>query len=293
MKSARTAWREDKTNSKLKKVYKKWKKELASAKEKKARMGSEKVAGEKANSGKKGSESRASKNSMKSRKRKNRNQTNDEGAPPSKRKESSLKISTNKSPSARITHTSENKQTSQENSKLKVFVSNLNFKIDENGIRKMFDKCGKITEVTWLEDKEEDGFKKFQGCAYVTFSDQEGARRATERKEFRHMGRDVRVEYSRDKTAPMSTVQEGAVSCFVGNIPFDTKAENLKDWTGGREAGVKKVYIPKDKKTGNKKGYAFVEFESTEKLRSFLTKNGNNFLGRRVRLRPKPPKTRR
>lgn len=165
----------------------------------------------------------------------------------------------------------------------KIFVSNLNFRVSEEAIRALFSPCGDITEVTWLEDKN----GAFQGCAFVTFADESGADRAIRRGGQRHMGRDVRVEASRDTTRPKDAIAPDATSCFIGNLPFDTTADAVHKFAGGADAGVMRVHLLKDKQTGSLRGCGFVDFKSNADLANFVARNGETFAGRKVRLRPK------
>mmetsp|Transcript_22336 Transcript_22336/g.35880 ORF Transcript_22336/g.35880 Transcript_22336/m.35880 type:complete len:368 (-) Transcript_22336:232-1335(-) len=271
MKEARAAWRENKKDRTLKKKFKKAKLALQQAK----------------------GEPNVKKDSVKKLNKMTNEKSSDHLAADRKGGDSSMDIpSVSNQPSA--ASEVENPKTKQDpeaatttnDAKRKVFVSNLNFKVDEAAIKKLFSECGKVTEVTWLEE-EKKGSKVFMGCAYVTFTTLAGARKAVQRGEVHHMKRDVRVEYSRDRTKMMSEVVEGATSCFVGNLPFELDEKDLEAWAGGSAAGVKKIFLLKDRKTKKQKGCGFVEFHNTENLRKFVLKNGSFFKGRKIRLRPK------
>mmetsp|Transcript_8828 Transcript_8828/g.21730 ORF Transcript_8828/g.21730 Transcript_8828/m.21730 type:complete len:373 (-) Transcript_8828:94-1212(-) len=178
--------------------------------------------------------------------------------------------------------------------KRKIFVSNLSFDVDEKAIKDLFAPCGAVTEVSWLEkeDSKNRGQRIFMGCAYVTFATADGAKKAVERGGLHHMKRDIRVEFSRDKTSAMAKVAEGARSCFVGNLPFTATEDQLREWAGGDGAGVVRVWMPRDQ-NGKHKGSGFVDFKDTASLRDFVQKNGTVFSGRKIRLRPKPPSTKK
>ncbi|GAB5357426.1 hypothetical protein AAMO2058_000373700 [Amorphochlora amoebiformis] len=165
----------------------------------------------------------------------------------------------------------------------KVFVANLSFDIDEKELKKVCSRWGTVAEVSWLENDD----KKFMGCAFVTFADSKAAQRAVDAKEFKHMKRLVRVEYSRDPTQAMEMVKDEYTSCFVGNLPFDATEDGLRDWGGGDNAGIQKIYFPRDPNTGDHKGCAFIDFSNSKKLREFVLLNGKTYGGRKLRLRPK------
>eukprot|EP00465_Bigelowiella_longifila_P011429 CAMPEP_0185267550 /NCGR_PEP_ID=MMETSP1359-20130426/34700_1 /TAXON_ID=552665 /ORGANISM="Bigelowiella longifila, Strain CCMP242" /LENGTH=213 /DNA_ID=CAMNT_0027857953 /DNA_START=66 /DNA_END=704 /DNA_ORIENTATION=+ len=213
MREARAAWRENKKDRTLKKKFKKAKLALEQAK------GESKI--------KKASIKKL--NEMTHEKSLGQLAADEEGG------NSSMDIcsgSSNQPPAApEVVETKQDPEatTTTNDAKRKVFVSNLSFKVDEAAVRKLFSECGNVTEVTWLEE-EKKGSKVFMGCAYVTFSTLEGASKAVQRGEVHHMKRDVRVEYSRDRTKMMSEVVEGATSCFVGNLPFDLDEKDLEAW---------------------------------------------------------------
>ena len=70
------------------------------------------------------------------------------------------------------------------------------------------------------------------------------------------------------------------VRLFVGNLPYDATEEDIRDHfsTAG---SVLNVFIPLDRETGRKRGFAFVEFndgaEAQEAIRLF---NNQSFKGR-------------
>lgn len=58
---------------------------------------------------------------------------------------------------------------------MKVYVGNLPFSIDDEGLRKVFGSYGEIEEVSVIKDKFSGRSK---GFGFVTFKDDEGAKKA-------------------------------------------------------------------------------------------------------------------
>ena len=51
------------------------------------------------------------------------------------------------------------------------------------------------------------------------------------------------------------------MSIYVGNLDYEIEREDLSD-VFNEYGNVKRVYIPTDRETGRKRGFAFVEMES-------------------------------
>jgi RNA recognition motif-containing protein len=71
---------------------------------------------------------------------------------------------------------------------------------------------------------------------------------------------------------------------FVGNLDFQTTSEELR--TLFAQAGqVVSVSVPMDRTTGRPRGFAFVEFSTTDEASAALTKfNGYELSGRALRV---------
>jgi nucleolin len=72
-----------------------------------------------------------------------------------------------------------------------VFLGNLSFDIDETTVRDVFDGCGAIAAVRWVE---KDGM--FKGCGFVEFENTEATDAAVKLNGKEVMGRPIRVDYS-------------------------------------------------------------------------------------------------
>jgi cold-inducible RNA-binding protein len=62
---------------------------------------------------------------------------------------------------------------------------------------------------------------------------------------------------------------------FVGNIPYATTEEDLKNLFGGSGGKVESVRIITDFDTGRSKGYAFVEMASAEEAQKVIQELNN------------------
>ncbi len=78
---------------------------------------------------------------------------------------------------------------------------------------------------------------------------------------------------------------------YVGNIPFATTAEELREWLKPYE--VLDVQIIKDHDTGRSKGFAFVEFATPEDFEGALKTHNESYLDeRRIVINDAQPKRR-
>lgn len=71
-----------------------------------------------------------------------------------------------------------------------------------------------------------------------------------------------------------------SVRLFVGNLPYDATEDEIRDHfaTAGNVASV---FIPVDRETGRKRGFAFVEFDTQEKAQEAIRLfNSQPFKGR-------------
>lgn len=71
---------------------------------------------------------------------------------------------------------------------------------------------------------------------------------------------------------------------FVGGLDFSTTKEQLEALFG--EIGpIKDAFLPQDRATGRPRGFAFVEYETSEQAEQAIERfNGYEFLGRTLRV---------
>ena len=77
----------------------------------------------------------------------------------------------------------------------KVYVGNLPFSVDQEGLKKLFESYGEISEATVITDKFSGRSK---GFGFVTFANEEDAQKAvSEMNEKEIEGRNIKVNEAR------------------------------------------------------------------------------------------------
>jgi len=72
---------------------------------------------------------------------------------------------------------------------------------------------------------------------------------------------------------------------FVGNLPYTTTEDALRDLFSGEGRNVSRVTIVTDRDTGRSRGFAFVEMATDEEAQAAVTAlNGADFDGRTLRV---------
>jgi cold-inducible RNA-binding protein len=83
------------------------------------------------------------------------------------------------------------------------------------------------------------------------------------------------------------------VKLYVGNLPYNTSEEDLKELFGAYGA-VASVNLINDRETGRSKGFGFVEFDSDDEAKAAIEAlNGKDFGGRALVVNEARPKTER
>lgn len=71
-----------------------------------------------------------------------------------------------------------------------------------------------------------------------------------------------------------------SVRLFVGNLPYEATEEEIRDHFSGA-GNVLNVFMPLDRETGRKRGFAFVEYgENAQAQEAIRLYNNQNFKGR-------------
>ena len=79
--------------------------------------------------------------------------------------------------------------------KFSIFIGNLSFKTNEDGIKNLFEDCGKIIDIRIA--KKEDG--KPRGFAHVDFDSKEALENALEKNGYKLDGRELRIDITTNK----------------------------------------------------------------------------------------------
>lgn len=275
MKEAKKAFKADKTNKDLKKAFKAAKKAYA-----------EKEAG--------GSAAAATP----SKKRK-RDAEDEEAAPAKKAKEEEKEEETE---DAGMKVVDNSKASSNPMANEKLFIGNLSFDIDDDGIKAFFKDCGELTDIFWLKDRDTDRFK---GCGFVTFETVDAACKAVEMNGQELMGREIRIDFAKPRPGgnkpkksrearPLSEKPDGCTTVFCGNLSFDIDDTKMQEFA--TEAGCGEIAHIRwltDRDSGDFKGCGFIEFADTADVDKFVLKNGADLMGRSIRCdyaKPRAPR---
>jgi len=189
----------------------------------------------------------------------------------------------------------------------KLFLGNLSWNIDDDTIKDFFKDCGTPNDIFWLEDKETG---KFKGCGFITFDTKEEAVKAQAKSGEYVMDRDIKIEFAKPRpggerggfkkgagndrgaSRPLSERPENCTTVFAGNLSWDVDDDSMREFA--KDAGeVKSIRWVTDRDTGDFKGCGFIEFYDSESVDKFVKKNGEDMLGRNLRLdyaAPKPPR---
>lgn len=187
----------------------------------------------------------------------------------------------------------------------KLFCGNLSWDVDDDKIREFFKECGTLTDIYWLTNRETGDFK---GCGFVTFDSLEASKKAMEYNGADFMGRPLKLDYAQQKPSKGKGSKgkgkggkgkgsspgekpEGCTTVFCGNLSYDIDDDAMKKFATDAGCGeVKAIRWLTDHTSGDFKGVGFVEFWDTADVDKVMLKNGEDLLGRNIRLDYSTPK---
>lgn len=74
------------------------------------------------------------------------------------------------------------------------------------------------------------------------------------------------------------------MSIYVGNLPIEVNEKELTD-VFAEYGSVKRVHLPLDRETGNRRGFGFVEMETTtEEDTAIAELDGAEWMGRQLKV---------
>ena len=148
-----------------------------------------------------------------------------------------------------------------------ILIKNIPETTTEELLQKNFEKFGKILKIKIEQDME----GKPTGNAILEFeTKQEKDLALNSNEEFELEGKKIEIK------DPMN---EGR-TLFVGNIPYSTTEEEIKDFFS--ECG--KVNVKYFQNNGKFKGYAHVTFQDENAIEIALKKNGEKIAGREIKI---------
>ncbi|KRX00657.1 hypothetical protein PPERSA_00884 [Pseudocohnilembus persalinus] len=178
----------------------------------------------------------------------------------------------------------------QNNGKWEAMVRGLSYEADENDIGNWFEEQEASVEAVKLLRDRESG--KSRGMAFVTFEQEDGLRKAISLNSSEHMGRTIYISNSADKDRAQrpdnqqqrgSTLPEGAVTCFIGNLSYKCTDKDLRSFFAscGNILGAR---IATSRDDGRSRGFGHVDFDSQETANKALAFNGQDFQGRPIKV---------
>ncbi|KXS20671.1 RNA-binding domain-containing protein [Gonapodya prolifera JEL478] len=185
------------------------------------------------------------------------------------------------------------------------FVGNLSWNVDEDTLRQEFEGIGTILSVKLLTDKMTG---KPKGLGFVDFSSPAEAAEAVSKLNGHEIdGRAIRVDIAQPRenndtrggarggrgaarggrgasnSREERTPNAPGKTLWLGNLSYSTNEDSL--YEAFEEYGVKHVRLPTDQETGKPKGFAYVEFGSTDEASAaFGAMNGQDIGGRTVKM---------
>jgi len=175
----------------------------------------------------------------------------------------------------------------------KCFLGNLSYDIDDDQAKEFFKDCGTINDIYWLTDKETG---KFFGSGFITFDTPEAAAAAVGKVGQDILGRPLKIEFAKPKpggdkprakktyeSKPMSEKPDGCLTIFCGNLSYDIDDDSAKAFF--KDCGeINKIRWLTDRESGDFKGCGFIEFYDTAGVDKAAGLNGNDCLGRAIRI---------
>ena len=183
-----------------------------------------------------------------------------------------------------------------------VFLGNLSWSVTEEALRALFEPCGAISRIKWLE---KDG--EFRGMAFLDFETIEAATNAVALNGSDLSGRPVRANFSKPKapsdnkwggggdkwgaaakpqrpSKPTGDKPDGCVELFCGNLPWSIDETKISDFFAKSGATVTGTRWLNDKESGEFKGIGFVTFQDTADVDKAVSLGGEQLDGRTIRL---------
>jgi len=184
--------------------------------------------------------------------------------------------------------------TKDEGPTYEAFVKNLSFSLNDEDIKKYFEKCGTVERVNVLKNFST---QRSKGVAFVRFSNEAALDKALALTGQEFEGRNITVEKTIPKEQrPAGTRPEGgnrrnndqnerdpnSTSVFVGNLSYTTTEDTLRQVFSGCGA-IKEVRVATDQ-SGGSRGFAHVDFEEPEAVEQAVQRSGEEVDGRNIRV---------
>ena len=153
----------------------------------------------------------------------------------------------------------------------KLIVKNLPFTATKKQIAKFFNDLAQVASVKLIE---RDG--KPKGKAFVIFTSPEETNKALKANSKEFQGRKLKV---RKLEVFKEQVKEAGLKIFVGGLSANVSEEDIKNFF--KDYGkLENIVLT----VGNKKGYALVDFKSSEAAKKALELSGQTLNGKKVKI---------
>ena len=170
-----------------------------------------------------------------------------------------------------------------------VFCTNLSWSIDDAALTSHFASAGTVTSIKWIEDRDTGRFKGMGVAEFETAAQAQKAVEACNETEVAGRTMYCRLDNPKPKSdkpkrepRPLKPKPEGGCKLYCGNLSYDID-----------DAAVRAFFDPltlnsirwvTDRNSGDFKGCGFVEFATTEEADSGMAKQGEQLMGRAIRL---------
>ena len=169
-------------------------------------------------------------------------------------------------------------------------------------MREFFKDCGPITDIHWLTDKESG---QFYGSGFIEFGTPAEAQAALAKAGEDLLGRPLKIDLAKPRAPradgstgafkkkpfevkPVGAKPDGCNTVFMGNLSYQIDEDAVKAFFPDTE--IANIRWLTDRETGDFKGCGFCEFADTSHVDSAVAKNGEDLMGRPVRLDYSTPK---
>ncbi|KTW28359.1 hypothetical protein T552_01619 [Pneumocystis carinii B80] len=173
-----------------------------------------------------------------------------------------------------------------------IFVGGLSWNVDDSWLAKEFESVGTVLSSRVISNKNSG---KSKGFGYVEFSTPEEAQAALAYSGKEIDGRVINVDIS---TGLSSTFKNNANirankygdvrspksdTLFIGNLSFKANEEAVRS-AFSRIGGIVEIRLPTNRKTGQLKGFGYIQFSSIGDAERAIEMNGHLISGRPIRL---------
>lgn len=175
----------------------------------------------------------------------------------------------------------------------KLYVGNLPFDVDSEGLAKLFDESGVVEMVEVIYDRSSG---RSRGFAFVTMSTIEEAEAVIKKfNGFEIGGRNLRVNFPEvprlpnGRSSARSPSNSGSFvdsphKIYVGNLAWSVTSEALRE-IFSKNGNVLGAKVIQDRETGRSRGFGFVAFSSEAEVEAALSEmDGLEVEGRPVQV---------